>query len=208
MDDMFIYKQSIQWHITEKCMNQCRHCYIDHCNKLAELSFSELIKILDNIKLFEEKYHAEIFHYSITGGDPFCYSEFETLLLELSKRQKIISILGIPERVTKESLAKMEAFHVDMYQVSLDGRRMIHDRIRGEGSFDRTIEALRILSESKIKTQVMFTLHNENKDELFQLIDMLDYFKLPISFSFDSLIFEGNGRNAFIPFTAEEFDQI
>ncbi len=204
--------QSVQWHITEVCSNRCKHCYINSSSNKErqnqEMGFKELIHILDNFAAFEKKYNANIDTYALTGGDPFAHKDFERLLRELHNRKKNIRILGIPERITKDNIRMLESYGVLSYQVSLDGLKETHDAIRGKGSFDRTILAVKRLNESNIIANIMFTVHNQNCHELMPLIDYLDAQDLKIIFGFDFLVMEGEAKDNFAVFTAEQVNEL
>lgn len=199
---MRYYNPFVQWHITENCRNHCRHCYIGNSNdqmkKPQDLSFEELNKILQNLARFEKKYGTKIVNYNITGGDPFEHKDFEKLLSTLHSQRKKIKILGIPERIDPKNLSLLEKYGVDEYQVSLDGLAETHDSLRGQGSFDRTIQAIKYINENSAMTvSVMFTIHDGNYRELFPLIEFLRREKLQIVFRFDVLVFEGNAKHGF-----------
>lgn len=199
---MRLLNQNVQWHLTEVCSNRCKHCYIgDSTNnkrRESQLDFNGLLRILNNIGEFEKKYDVSAGVYSLTGGDPFEHPDFERLMEELYLRKKVIKILGIPERITKETLELLDKFHVDTYQLSLDGMQDTHDTIRGNGSFDKTINAIEMLNQySRIHPHIMYTLHEKNCEELFELIEYLDYLGLDVSFSFDFLVLQGQAKSNF-----------
>ena len=63
----------------------------------------------------------------------------------------------------------LKASGVSYVQVSLDGTKKVHDRIRGEGSFDLAVNGLRELAAQGIFTTVSFTAQRENLGELKKL---------------------------------------
>ena len=77
---------SIQWHITSRCPNRCKHCYMftDNYNTIIdnELTYDQLIQVLCKLDQFEEKYNIEIPSFAITGGDPFIRDDFFLFLSE------------------------------------------------------------------------------------------------------------------------------
>lgn len=147
--------------------------------------------------------------FAVTGGDPFEYADFERFLDELSVRGKEINILGIPERVTKENLEMLSKYNVTTYQVSLDGMKNTHDMIRGEGSFDKTIEALKFIeNKSSIKAHIMYTINRENCDEMFDLIDYLLKEDISALFSFDFMVLEGNAKSNLNLLEKDKVDEI
>lgn len=206
-----IFEQSIQWHITEVCRNRCKHCYIcedsNENRRRQELSWEDLLKILHNFDSFEEKFENSIKYFAITGGDPFEHPCFERLLNELYIRNKSIGILGIPERISEDSIKMMDSYNVLLYQVSLDGMKETHDAIRGSGSFEKTINALKLINRyGNMKPAVMYTAHRQNYQEMFEVIDYLDNEKVDVSFSFDFLVPEGNAKQNCLLMQREEVD--
>lgn len=205
--------QTIQWHITEVCPNRCKHCYIGdvtneerRCN---ELRLKEMIMILDNFQKFENKYDAEIKHFVITGGDPFEHPDFKEFLEELNNRNKNITILGIPERISEENIRLLEKYHISQYQMSLDGMSETHDMIRGKGSFEKTIKALKLMNQtSKIYPAIMYTLHQQNCDEMIEVIDYLEQEGIEASFSFDFMVLEGLAKKNFQMLNKYQVDEI
>jgi len=194
MGDKFREKKSImsftlQWHITSLCPNRCKHCYIDDRYDDSVL-YEDFCRAWENISKFEDEHNVFLERISITGGDPLLNPD-AWKIIEFLKGRKI-SILGIPERVTLDNIAKMKKMGVCSYQVSLDGLQTIHDDIRGRGSFEKTIVALKMLEEADIEHSVMFTANSMNYQELIPLIKYLDNKKIKTLFAFDFMVGEIN----------------
>lgn len=187
-----ILPASIQWHITSSCINRCKHCYTYGVGSketpTEDLSEDQLYQILNNIKDFERKYNVVFPMFSITGGDPLFTANGWKIIEKLRSENRQVGILGIPERVNEASIKKMKKLGVMFYQVSLDGLKDTHDAIRGIGSFDRTIEAIKLLDLHNMEYRIMFTVHNLNQDELLPLIDYLESLNLIGYFAFDFMI--------------------
>ena len=81
---------AFQWHITTKCSNFCKHCYMyDEETYIDErkntLPLKSLIKILDGLENFEKKYNAQFRPFAISGGDPLLREDLFEFLSELKK---------------------------------------------------------------------------------------------------------------------------
>lgn len=185
----------IQWHITENCRNRCKHCYIEKSAHM-EASIKDMNIVFSKIQEFEELYNVNIGNFVITGGDPFENPAIKNLLSLLYDADKTVSILGIPERITEESIRQMKELNVSSYQVSIDGMKDIHDSIRGAGSFDRTIESLKKMNMYELPTKVMFTISKSNAKDLVPLIRYLHDEKIRTLFAFDFLVFQGNAAKS------------
>jgi radical SAM protein with 4Fe4S-binding SPASM domain len=112
----------------------------------------------------------------ITGGDPLLSPYFFELcdyMNDIMPEGTRIGILGNPEPIDKAMAIKIQSLRPYFYQLSLDGREIIHDYVRYTGSFRETLRAIKVLKEQSIKTAVMFTISNLNYDDLLYIIDIV-----------------------------------
>lgn len=183
---------SVQWHITERCPNHCKHCYMDEIRSLHNLSFDNFKIIFNKLKEFESSLGFDFHLFSITGGDPMSNPDWEKIVKVLRDHEKEIRILGIPEQVTPMNIKTLRELGINSFQISLDGMENIHDYIRGNGSFKKSIEAIHLLVENDIRAVIMYTVNNKNAEDLFCVIDFLDSLNLPILFAFDFMVMAGS----------------
>lgn len=200
---------SVQWHITSRCRKRCRHCYMFESERYKkeienELSFPQMIEILDDINDFENKYGFKVNDFFITGGDPVLNPDYADLLLELKKRGKRTYIMGNPETLTDEVIKNLKKAGIQQMQMSLDGLKKTHDFYRGAGNFDETIRALEILDKNEIIGTIMFTLTGENKDELIPLLNYVAYNTKAKGFAFDLVCGVGNAKNISLQLSKSE----
>lgn len=156
--------------LTEACNLRCRHCFNSSGKRAAnELSTSELVAIL------QEMGDNGLFLLKISGGEPFCRFD----LLEILG---YINALEIPFMVYTNG-TQLSSNHVDALstmaslkcvRVSVDGVRETNDKIRGKGTFDLALEAVRCLEGAGIPTEINLTLTKVNYTEIKQLCDQLD----------------------------------
>ena len=98
-------KFSLQWHITQKCQNRCKHCYMDE--QAHDLTYEEYLECINNIADFEKKNDFNVSMVALTGGDPLLNKDWYKIACDLKKRNKKIMLLGNPENLTIENLEKM-----------------------------------------------------------------------------------------------------
>ena len=136
---------AFQWHITEACDQRCKHCYIyalgSHA-KFREMAPEDMVKVIENCQTFCEK-AGRLPYFYITGGDPILHPQFWTLAELLKERDLPFAILGNPFHLTDEVCQRLKAHGCRKYQLSLDGLRETHDRIRRPGSYDETLAVIR-----------------------------------------------------------------
>lgn len=165
----------LQWHITDKCDQRCKHCYIyagKELDSYLELPIETLKSILydfiDTCKKMDR-----IPSISITGGDPLLYKDVWELLEEIKKNDIKFSILGNPFHLTDEVAQHLYDLGCTNYQMSLDGLENIHDSIRKPGSFKATIDKIDVLKRHKIPCSIMATVSKTNINDLPNLIDVI-----------------------------------
>ena len=179
----------IQWHITGKCNLRCKHCYMEEYNK--DLNKENLIDIFNQINNFFNKYQYKV-HINFTGGEPFISPYLFDLLKLCDDNNITYGILTNGTLLNIKILDKLsECKNLKFIQFSLDGVQKTHDFIRGNGSFDKTIESIKLTRKFNIQTMVSFTANKNNYKELNKLISICRKIKVD-RFWTDRLIPSGN----------------
>ena len=180
---------ALQWHITQACDLNCRHCY--DRTPTEPLTLSREIAILDSLYDFCNT-HNLFGQVSFTGGNPLLHPNFHRLYKEASDRGFFIGILGNPtSRDEIESLIAIQ--QPSFYQVSLEGLKKHNDYIRGTGHFQRILAFLKILKQTGIYSKIMLTLTRDNLDQVIPLGEFLkDRIDL---YTFNRLSLMGEGAN-------------
>jgi len=136
---------------------------------------------------------------SLTGGEPFIRrGELRALMARLDQSECLVyyDILTNGSLISEEE-AQVLTKHPRLrrVQVSLEGATAeTNDAIRGQGSFDSTITAIRRLRNVGIAVSVMTTITKSNKDEIPALIDLLGAEKV-LTLALERLIPEGSGAS-------------
>ena len=167
-------KFGLQWHITDKCDQRCKHCYIyegkdKKCS--LELNLKTLNEILENFIDCCERLDCEP-ALSITGGDPLLYNEIWEFLDIINHKGISFHILGNPFHLDKDVVRRLESLGCTGYQMSLDGLEKTHDEIRKPGSFKETLKAFELFKNTSINTAIMTTVSKKNIDEIPDLVDI------------------------------------
>ena len=168
-------KFSMQWHITDRCDQRCKHCYIyegkdKECS--LELGLNTLECILDNFIECCDKLDRDSF-LVITGGDPLLYARIWEFLQLLKNRNLKFALLSNPFHLNYKVIRSLEELGCVNFQMSLDGLRDTHDFIRKPGSFDATLDALKYFEGSQINTAIMTTVSKTNIEEIPDLVDIV-----------------------------------
>jgi radical SAM protein with 4Fe4S-binding SPASM domain len=169
---------TFQYQITEKCNLRCTHCYEDG-TLMYEASTEELIKMLNKFLYTAEKWKV-LPLVPLSGGEPLLSPSFWPLLNHLEEYSKktpvIASVLSngtLIDAAWAETLAHYSV--VDFVQISLDGVTCeTHERIRGKGTFQKSIDAVAHLLDAGIYVHIHFVVHRQNYEEAFKLPDFAE----------------------------------
>jgi radical SAM/SPASM domain protein of ACGX system len=176
----------LQWHITARCEQRCKHCYMydepSYQNEIENpLSLDDCYQVVDQFLDMVDRLSEDWQRYGtvvkprilFSGGDPLLREDFFEILTYAGRKNISIGILGNPQKVTPESPVKFKELGVNSYQISIDGMEATHDALRTPGSFKDSLRALRLLKDDGIKTIVMFTLSKLNADDLIPVMKLI-----------------------------------
>ena len=186
-----------QWHITERCNWTCRHCY-QNGNRAKDLPLGELIEIVDRMEDAVVKWGKEG-TISLTGGEPFLRrAELHEIMkrLDSSNAFAFYDILTNGSLISENEAKELSGFKkLRRVQVSIEGATAeTNDEIRGTGSFNSVLAAMRVLRAHDIDVAVMTTITKNNKDDIPALVDLLGEMGVQ-TLALERFIPEGNGMN-------------
>lgn len=187
-----------QWHITEKCNLRCKHCYHENYSSANELALDQLVEVADKIentlKTWDKKGTL-----SVTGGEPFVIQEkLFPLLFHLDSLPAIhhFDILtngSFSNQPVLDKLKELKKFR--RMQVSLEGSsQRLNDAVRGEGSFEKTLNAIRLMKKNDFCVAVMMTITKLNKHDIRPMISLLQDEGVD-TFAAERFIPEGRGAD-------------
>jgi len=185
-------KFRVQWHLTNKCTNNCKFCYITQ-RKLRELSTKEIFSIIDSLEESARKLGLKPMRIYFTGGDPLLRKDLFEILSYCREKDIDIGILGCPNLLTSQIIKKLSKY-ISRYQISIDGLENTHDYFRGKGSFRLSISALKKLKKAGILTIVQSTVSKVNMEEMPSLAKYIASKKIADIYSFARLVPEGAGK--------------
>ncbi len=180
---------TLQWHITQRCELNCRHCY-DRSER-KEVGLSEGKTLLNQFYTFCDRYHVQG-QVTFTGGNPILHPKFEELYLAANERGFRTALLANPtNRTVLEKLIEIQM--PEFYQISLEGLEKHNDYIRGKGHYQRSLQFLALLRELEVYSMVMLTLTKANLDQVLPLAEILR--SRVDSFTFNRLAMVGEGAS-------------
>lgn len=111
-------------------------------------SFRKIIdEIADDILTVDTR---KPFAVNLTGGEVFLHPEIFSLLAYAQKREVGLTIFTNGTLIDRAVAKKIVELKPEVLIFSLDGIESDHDRVRGEGNFRKTYDAIRFIQEEKI----------------------------------------------------------
>ena len=146
-------KLSELWiHLTDECNLRCRHCLFETCQGPGRSLEAGRIE-----SLVREAYDLGCRLVCFTGGEPFLYPGFTELLGSLLDGHAGLRLAVLTNGVLiprqMDALCRLDPDRVH-FQVSLDGPESVHQGLRGQGTFRKTVAALTGLVESRIPCSI------------------------------------------------------
>jgi radical SAM protein with 4Fe4S-binding SPASM domain len=113
-------------------------------------------------------------HLTVTGGEPFLRPDFMDLLQTFCANSTLFTfaILTNGSLIDQAAASRLAKLAPSFVQVSIEGGRETHDRIRGPGSFEKAVSAVRRLVKAGIRTFISFTAHKDNYLEFPEVVDI------------------------------------
>ena len=140
----------LTWEITYACNLECVHCLSSSGKRdPRELTTAQCEAVIDELQ------RMQVFYVNIGGGEPTIRPDFWHLLEYAVNHQVGVKFSTNGVRLTRERAAFLASpasgGYVDV-QISLDGATAdVNDFVRGPGSYDTAIAALRNLQEAGFK---------------------------------------------------------
>lgn len=161
--------------ITPQCNLTCEHCWPE-CSPNGKSS-PVPVEYLRHV--ISQWHDAGLTAVCLTGGEPFTHPHWQEVLLSCCQLPGFESVTlqtnGTLFNEETINLLLQPEYQKTFLQISLDGSRPeTHDRIRGIGSFSRTISGLQLLSERGLasRTTIAFTETAENFTQLPELLQL------------------------------------
>ncbi len=127
------------------------------------------------LEFFEELRDCCVMEVCLQGGEPFIREDIKELIEGIVRNRLRFSILTNGTLITDEMAAFLASTgRCNLIQVSIDGSMPItHDSFRGEGSFHRAANGLKLLLKHQLPATVRVTIHRQNVRDLEEVSKLL-----------------------------------
>lgn len=153
------------WEITRRCNLKCIHC-ITGDKSVHELNRSQCLKALSLISDLGGK------KISLTGGEPLIRSDLNCLIQKAHQLGLEVEMIT-NGTVVKENFLSKTGKLLSHIAVSIDGTEKIHDRIRGKGTYSKSISSIKKILECDIPLSVYVTVNSMNENVISIIMEEL-----------------------------------
>ncbi|PWT72358.1 MAG: hypothetical protein C5B59_15925 [Bacteroidetes bacterium] len=156
--------RTIQVHPSRKCNLSCLHCYSSSGPTMKAMLDIDALK-----KFLEYAYQNGFNNLSVSGGEPFLYDHLKELFSfskKLGYRNNMVSngMLLVSAR-NREILE-----YVDLIAISIDGKKELHDYIRGQdGAYEKMLQGVEVLRAQNKAWGFIHTITPQSWDSLLWL---------------------------------------
>lgn len=168
------YPENVEISITNKCNLQCRYCWQrNYLHKSKELETENSIRIIKKLG------KAKVNRISITGGEPLCRRDIGFILKTIKKEGIDGHLLTNGTLFDEEIVKLIIGIGWDLVVISLDSHKAkVNDMLRGEGSFKKIIENIKLFNklksdkESKPHLMLSVTITKKNYKHIPKIVKL------------------------------------
>ncbi|MBN2482657.1 MAG: radical SAM protein [Candidatus Omnitrophica bacterium] len=174
----FSKPQVLQLSVTYRCNLNCKMCSIaHHLDKEEELSTEQIFHVIDEAKRYGIK---EIL---LTGGEPFLREDIYRILKYIGDNQMFSIVTTNGTGINRETVNKVANSGINHFHFSLDGLSDMNDYFRGEGVFEKVLDAITLLNAERSKNRsfsigIACTVMNKNVHQLGDMVQLADELKV------------------------------
>src|SRR6201988_1092974 len=159
----------LTWELTYACNLSCVHCLSSSGRRdPRELTTGECKAVIDTLE------RMQVFYVNIGGGEPTVRPDFWELVDYATAHHVGVKFSTNGVRLDAAAAARLAASDYVDVQISLDGAtREVNDAVRGPGSFDTALRAMRNLRDAGFagfKLSVVMTRQNIPQLDAFKAI--------------------------------------
>lgn len=156
---------SVIFELTPKCNFNCVHCYLCNHHSSPELTYKEIIEIIDIL------YNKGVLFLTFTGGEIFTRSDFLDIYVYAKMKGFIIELYTNGSLIDERIISVLKKYPPLLVDISLYGSsENTYKKVTGvNGAFKKTINAIDKLIENQIRVSLKAPMLKIYFDEMEQI---------------------------------------
>lgn len=161
--------------ITKHCNLKCIHCYAA-LETLKDERDPSMKKITD---LVDELYDLGVRWIRLLGGEPLLRKDIGKIIRYIKSKGMAIEVITNGMFIDKyiEDLRLL-----DILCISIDGGKIEHDQLRGEGTWEEVVKGIDTAVKSGIPTRIHCVLLKDTKNSIEAMSKLSDKYSIPFNF--------------------------
>jgi MoaA/NifB/PqqE/SkfB family radical SAM enzyme len=160
------------FNLTNRCNTFCKYCFQEANSNSEDVLTFKVIKEIIDFSLSQSKSARRIIH--LTGGEPTLHRDFFKVVEYALQKDYILRIQtnGLTiNTFSEDELALLSNPQVSL-KVTIDGwSEKQHEYLRQQGTFNRILSNLEILTRVNPMVGIKTCVHKENISELHKILD-------------------------------------
>lgn len=172
---------SVIFELTPRCNFNCVHCYLNEHHASKELSYDEIIEIIDIL------YDNEVLFLTFTGGDIFTRADFLQIYMYAKKKGFIVELYTNGALITDEIIEAFKQYPPLLVDISIYGscEETYYKVTNVKGAFNKVLQNIQKMLDAKIRVSVKAPVLNLYYDELPQIKNIAEDFGVPFRTGFE-----------------------
>lgn len=154
----------LQWKLTKKCNLKCKHCYLGELN-----NFEPSKRLIDRI--LEQILSSNIMEVTLSGGECLTCKYIDYIVNTLLKNNIKITIFTNGILLDKFiNKINIENKNMLLFNVSIDGEKESHEKIRGKGTYNITINNIKYACGKGFHVTTATVINSINYEDIDKMI--------------------------------------
>jgi len=156
------------WEITLACDLRC-----GHCGSRAGVPRDDELTTGECLDVVEQLADLQCELVTLSGGEPTLRPDWDRIAMALSDRRVLVNMVTNGLGIDRAMAQRAKDAGMCNVGVSVDGLAATHERIRGPGTFRRTLAGIEHFQAVGLSVGIMTTVNRLNLDSLESVRDMV-----------------------------------
>lgn len=180
----------VDFQITNHCNSNCPHCYAESSSSADHVSFTDIIKVLDNCE------EAGVFEVALGGGEPTLHPRLVDILKAAQKRNLVCN-LATNGRQLDNRLVQIFAKYCGAVALSIEFLGKDFKKRRGF-DFERFLASAELIKKTNLRLVFQITVSQGNLFKITEITEFLSKYE-PYGIVFLTYKPVGRGENFDLP---------
>lgn len=181
----------VYWELTLGCNLHCRYCFNNSGKaRPSELTSEEMVQGLYKLK------DANVLDIRFTGGELTVRPDWYNVLKTAKDLDFSVSCNTNGVYMDTHVPEKFASLDLEQVTISIDGKRETHEKNRGKGTFDKTLESLKQMHKLGIKLRINTLITKSSLNDLDYMVELASQYATEINFFITRFIGRGDSLEA------------